>query len=451
MTKIVLVGAGSLQFGAGMLGDIFTSSTLKDAHIVLNDINGPAAERTLKVAQDYIDSNNLTQTVSAESDLRKGLVDATFVVISIEVGDRFALWDMDWHIPQQYGIPQVYGENGGPGGLFHSLRIIPPVLDIVGKVMEVAPNATIFNFSNPMSRICTTVHRAYPESKFIGVCHEVKSLDEHLPGILNMNREDFHYRAGGLNHFSVLSSLVSTKDGSDLMAQALDGAKVYFQNQPGYSDILTYTRETGKIVDTEGWHSKKLKNLTPSRPWSDRWLFKEVLEKFGAMPITYDSHFGEYIHWAHEVSDHQGILDFYTLYRNFLGDIEPRITTDLNERVVPMIEGILNNETYEEYAVNIPNAGYIKGLPDWICVEVPAYVNINGLTGIPIELPAGIRGLLCNQIGIHDMTAEAILTKKKEAVLQALMVDPIVPTTQRLPAMVEHFIQKQSPWLDYLK
>ena len=115
--------------------------------------------------------NNLDFSISVDSDLRNGLKGADFVVISIEVGDRFALWDMDWRIPQQYGIGQVYGENGGPGGLFHSLRIIPPILEICQKVVDVAPNATVFNYSNPMSRICTTVHRAFPELKFIGMCH----------------------------------------------------------------------------------------------------------------------------------------------------------------------------------------------------------------------------------------------------------------------------------------
>ena len=91
MTKIVLVGAGSLQFGTGMLGDIFTSSVLKGAEIVLNDINEAAALRTLKVAQNFVADNNLDFTISVDADLRNGLKGADFVVISIEVGDRFAL------------------------------------------------------------------------------------------------------------------------------------------------------------------------------------------------------------------------------------------------------------------------------------------------------------------------------------------------------------------------
>ncbi|MYG43180.1 MAG: alpha-glucosidase, partial [Rhodobacteraceae bacterium] len=53
MTKIVLVGAGSIQFGAQLLGDIFQSKVLTDSEIVFNDINPVAVEKTRKLAQEY--------------------------------------------------------------------------------------------------------------------------------------------------------------------------------------------------------------------------------------------------------------------------------------------------------------------------------------------------------------------------------------------------------------
>lgn len=451
MTKIVLVGAGSLQFGSGMLGDIFQSAHLTDAQIILNDINEAAAKRTETVANAYIADNGLKQTVSVESNLAKALPGADFVVISIEVGDRFKLWDMDWKVPQQYGIGQVYGENGGPGGLFHALRIIPPILDICGKVMEHAPTATVFNYSNPMSRITTTVHRAYPGIKFIGMCHEIASLERHLPPLLGVARDKIHYRAGGLNHFSVMTDVTYLDSGESAYGDVRAKAEDYFGKQPGYSEILAASRKTGKAVDTEGWMDIDLSHITEVRPWSDRWLFKVILDNFGALPITYDSHFGEYIQWAHDCSDHRGILDFYTYYRNYLGHVTPTIEKDLHERVVPIMEGLVTGNAYEEAAVNIPNAGFIKDLPDWIAVEVPANVDKNGVQGIAVDIPAGIRGLLSNQIGIHNMTAEAILQKKKDLVVQALLVDPVVTVSKGIPELVDHMIAEQSPWLDYLK
>ena len=325
MPKIVLVGAGSLQFGTCMLGDLFQSRVLTTAEVVLNDINQSAAMRTLKVAQDFVADHNLDFSITAEPNLEKALANADFVVISIEVGDRFALWDQDWKIPQQYGIAQIYGENGGPGGLFHSLRIIPPILEICEKVLQIAPNATVFNYSNLMSRICTTVHRKFPELNFIGICHEIASLERFLPSILKTTMDNIEYRAAGLNHFSVMTEVRYKDSGKDAYEDVLQNAEAFFTALPGYSEILSAKRASGTSVETEGWMEVDLSHIQDVRPWSDRWLFREIIARFGCFPITTDSHFGEYISWAAECSDHRGILDFYTYYRNFLGDSDPKI------------------------------------------------------------------------------------------------------------------------------
>ena len=44
----------------------------------------------------------------------------------------------------------------------------------------------------------------YPEMKFIGLCHEISSMERQLPDILKTPFENIEYRAGGLNHFSIL-------------------------------------------------------------------------------------------------------------------------------------------------------------------------------------------------------------------------------------------------------
>jgi alpha-galactosidase len=131
--------------------------------------------------------------------------------------------------------------------------------------------------------------------------------------------------------------------------------------------------------------------------------------------------------------------------------VTPTIKAELHERVVPIMDGILTDSGYEEAAVNIPNKGYIKDLPDWIAVEVPANVTATGVKGIQMDLPHGIKGLLTNQIGIHDMTAEAILNKSRDLVVQALLVDPVVTVSKGIPDLVDNMIAEQSPWLDYLK
>ncbi|HZK19575.1 MAG TPA: alpha-glucosidase [Treponemataceae bacterium] len=452
MMKIVLVGAGSAQFGCGTLGDIFCSSQLQGAEITLLDINAQAVDTVFQVAKDTIKKHGLQFTVNATTDRKAAFVDADFIISSIEVGDRFKLWDEDWKIPLQYGFKQVYGENGGPGGMFHSLRIVPVILDIVKDAMKICPEAYIFNFSNPMTAICTTVKRAYPEAKFIGLCHEIASLNTWLPSILSMDLDDLSFRAAGLNHFSCMVALKDKKTGRDLYPELLDKAEGFFQDESGFSDVLDKYRETGSLVESEKYYREHGSSKS-KYTWADRKLVKFMLKNYQLLPITTDSHFGEYLGWAYDVVDHRGILDFYDVYKiMMMQETRHHINLKTSERVIPIIDGILSDASFEEGAVNIINEGLIEDLPSWIAVEVPAIVNKSGVKGIPFAaLPKGYLGLLRSYCSVYDLTAEAIIHKSKEAVIQALLANPVVHHTRGLAEMVDRMIAQQSPWLDYLK
>ena len=445
--RIVLIGAGSAQFGYGTIGDVFQSEVLAGSHIVLHDINPVTMGVVQEYSQAYINEHNLPYTISATTDRAEALEGADFVIISIEVGDRFELWELDWRIPQQFGIQQVYGENGGPGGLFHAMRITPPILEICADVMQICPEAYVFNFSNPMSRICTTVHRAFPELKFIGLCHEIASLERFLPLVLERPFTDLSVRAAGLNHFSAVLSATYTDTGEDAYSDILARAPQFFGNMPQLDKARKYFKETGHSGASNGPEP-----MVETEAWPERRVFKAVLERFGVLPITSDSHFGEYIQWAYDATDHKGITDFYRFYKSYLMKVEPKIEQKVKERIVPIVEGILTDSGYEEPAVNIPNKGFIDELPEWLVVEVPAKVDKNGLHGIPMgQLPKGFLGLLRNQVAVHDMTAEAILHKSRDLALQALLVDPIVTRYQGMEEMLDTMIDYQWEWLSYLQ
>ena len=196
MNKIVLIGAGSTQFGLGTIGDIFKSKILEGSTITLHDINAKALENTKKIALKFKDELKVNYNIEATTDRREALNAATFCIISIEVGNRFDLWDQDWKIPLQYGFKQIYGENGGPGGLFHSLRIAPVILDICEDIIKICPDAFVFNYSNPMQRICHAVTTKFPNLKFIGLCHEIASMERQLPTLMETEFSNIEIKAG---------------------------------------------------------------------------------------------------------------------------------------------------------------------------------------------------------------------------------------------------------------
>ena len=116
-----------------------------------------------------------------------------------------------------------------------------------------------------------------------------------------------------------------------------------------------------------------------------------MLKNYKLLPITTDSHFGEYLSWAWDVVDHRGILDFYDVYKVMLSQEVPHeIRLETSERVIPIIDGIITDAKSEEAAVNILNTGLIDDLPSWLVVEVPAMIDKNGITGIRMgQLPKG--------------------------------------------------------------
>jgi len=443
--KVVLIGAGSANFGLSTLGDLLRSEVFEGSTICLHDINPVALKRVEDFGRKYIEVNHLPFKLEATIDRKTALQGADFCMISIEVGNRFDLWNQDWMVPLQFGIRQVYGENGGPGGLFHSLRIIPPILEICGDIMKICPDAFVLNFSNPMSRICTTVNRKYPDLKLIGLCHEVFSLPFHLPQILDTPLDNLFYRAGGLNHFSILLTVSYKDTGKDAYPDVRAKAPAYFEK---FDFLLEWA--------LEGADPNFVKTFIHRQPWAERGLFKVILEKFGYLPVTTDSHFGEYIQWAYDVADLQGILDFYRAYVVWTSQNinESRLLEGAGEGwgIMSLLEGILTNSGHEELAVNIPNDGFIDNLPKDIAVEVPAIVDRNGVHGVPLgKFPKSIGGLLNNQYAVHDLTAEAVLTASKAAALQALLVDPVVHSVKAAEQTLDAMLDIQNRYLGYLR
>jgi alpha-galactosidase len=420
---IVLIGAGSAMFGLGALGDIFKCRALDGSTVVLHDINEEALKKVESVTRDYIEKNSLPFCISATTDRKQALQNADFCIISIEVGDRYQLWEQDWKLPLQLGIPQVYGENGGPGGIFHSLRIIPHILEICEDISQICPQALVINLSNPMSTICLAISKKYPAIKVVGVCHEVSSLIQQLPQILNTDFSDLSIKAGGLNHFSILVEARYKKTGEDAYPDIRKKAPAFYETMP------------------------------------ERGLFREILDIYGCLPNTTDSHFGEYIQWAQEVADHQGILDYYNKYMY-------ECTKPINEyrrikcgtlpseywRVVPIIKGVVTNSGHEELAVNIRNDGFIGCLPDNLFVEVPATINANGIHGIRLDaIPKGFEALLRNRVGVLELTTDAVLYESKALALQALLAEPVVNSVRNARKLLDMLLEYQQQYLSYLK
>ena len=71
MYKIVLIGAGSTQFGLGTVGDIFKSKILEGSTITLHDINPEALKNSKDIADKYKNELNVNCNIEATTNLQE--------------------------------------------------------------------------------------------------------------------------------------------------------------------------------------------------------------------------------------------------------------------------------------------------------------------------------------------------------------------------------------------
>ena len=91
--KIVIIGAGSTNFGLGLVGDFFKSKILSGSTLVLHDINSDTLKNTHKIANDYKEKLGVNFKIVSTTSRAEALQEANFCLISIEVGNRFDLWE----------------------------------------------------------------------------------------------------------------------------------------------------------------------------------------------------------------------------------------------------------------------------------------------------------------------------------------------------------------------
>ena len=148
MTRIVLVGAGSVEFTRNLLGDFLSYPELRDAELVLHDIDEERLATAMRMAHWSAEALGATPSIRGELDRRAALRDADFVIDTIQVGGARAT-HIDFDIPARYGLQYTINDTINVGGVLRGLRTIPVVLAIVRDIEEVCPDAIVPELHEP--------------------------------------------------------------------------------------------------------------------------------------------------------------------------------------------------------------------------------------------------------------------------------------------------------------
>jgi alpha-galactosidase len=104
---------------------------------------------------------------------------------------------------------------------------------------------------------------------------------------------------------------------------------------------------------------------------------------------------------------------------------------------------------------NVLNHGLIDNLPAGCVVEVPCLVDANGVQPTRIgALPTHLAALMRTQVNVQELTVEAALTGRREAVYHAAMLDPHTAAEldlEQIWRLVDELIDAHGAWLPPLR
>ncbi len=434
--KITFMGAGSTVFAKNVIGDCMCTESLCESEFALYDIDGDRlreSELMLNAINNTINSGKAKITCHLSVENRKNaLRGASFVVNAIQVGLYDPCTITDFEVPKRFGLRQTIGDTLGIGGIMRALRTIPVLEDFARDMSEVCPDALFLNYTNPMAMLSGFMQR-YTGINTIGLCHSVQTCSNSLLKQLGMEDklEGRRELIAGINHMSWLLQ-IKDKDGNDLYPEIKRRAKEKNTTEK-HGNMVRFD-----YIDKLGYY------CTESSEHNSEYNMFYIKDKYPELIDRFNIPLDEYPRRCiNQIADWEKRRD--ELINN------PTLSHERsNEYASRIMEAMVTCGTYK-IGGNVLNTGLIDNLPSDACVEVPCLIDGQGIHPCHVgRLPVQLAAMNMTNINVQLLTIEAAVTKKKEHIYQAAMLDPHTDSElsiDKIIEMVDSLIEEHGSWL----
>ena len=432
MPKITFIGAGSTVFTKNLLGDILAFPELATSTIALHDIDEDRLHTSEIVARNVAQALKAHPKIESTTDRRAALDGADYAICMIQVAGYKPGTVIDFEIPKKYGLRQTIADTLGIGGIMRGLRTVPVLLEMTRDMVELCPSALFLNYVNPMAINCWALHRA-TNIQVVGLCHSVPHTAGELAHDIGLPIDEINYLAAGINHMAFYLRFERKVDGviEDLyprIHQVISQGRVPLANQVRY-DML---QRLGYFVTESSEH------FSEYVPWFIKRDRPDLIEQYH-IPLD------EYIRRCEEQIANWEVLG--QELKSGLQKLDIERSVEYGSLIIHSMETGKPRTVY----ANVPNNGLISNLPPDCIVEVPCLVDKNGLQPTTIgSLPPHIAALIQTNVNVQRLTVEAVLTRKRDHIYHAAMLDPHTAAELDLDqiwSLVDELIAAHGDWL----
>jgi alpha-galactosidase len=452
--KIAMIGAGSIGFTRRLMRDILGVPELHDTTFALTDINPHNLDMVNQLCKRDVEGNHLPAKIVTTTDRQAAIQGSDYVICMIRQGGLEA-FETDIDIPLKYGVDQCVGDTICAGGIMYAQRTIHALLGFCKDIRELAkPGAIFLNYSNPMA-MNTWACNKYGGVKTIGLCHGVQGAHWQITKAVNqwaqkqglvpsdykMHRREVDVIFAGINHQTwCIKAQWRGMDVIPRLYEMMSAVEEFQRTEKVRLDVLKRfgyysTESNGHLSEYVPWYRKRTDQI---KQWIDMssWINGET---------------GGYLRVSTE-----GRNWFETDFPNWLKQEPPKISPDdrSEEHGSYIIEALETGRPYRGH-FNIPNQNHITNLPNECIIEIPGYVDRNGIN-MPVvgDLPLACAATCSASVRVQQMGMEAAVHGDVTLLKQAMLHDPLVAAVcdpEEIWQMTDEMLIAQAQWLPQYK
>lgn len=434
--KVAFIGAGSLGFTRGLLKDILSVKAFSNIEVAFTDMNEENLRMVTQLCQRDIDENGLNIKIHSTPDRREAFRDAKYVINCVRVG-MLEAFETDVEIPLKYGVDQCVGDTLCIGGIMYGQRGIATLLDFCRDIREVAkPGCILLNYSNPNAMLTWACNK-YGKVKTYGLCHGVQHGHAQIAKAFGVEVKDVDIICAGLNHQTwYISAKIKGEERVQELYELMLNQQEMLDNENIRLDVMKNfgyysTESNGHLSEYLSWYRKRPEDMEKWINYSS-WIQGETA---GYLRVCKEGR-----NW------------FETDFPNWLQ--EPAKEYKYEDRSAEhgsyIIESLETGRPYRGH-FNIMNEGCISNLPDECVVEVPCYVDFNGVSVPKVgDLPLGCAAICSQSVWVQKLSVEAAVQGDIRLLYQAAMMDPLtgaVCTPAEIRQMVDEMLIAGEQWL----
>lgn len=429
--KIAVIG------GAGVRTVIFINGLLKRYkklnidEVSLFDINKEKLDIIGKLCMYVVEREKKDLKITLCDTCEEAVTGTNYIVTTLRVGGDHSRVE-DERAALSAGV--IGQETTGAGGFSMAARAIPVLLDYCKIFQKYAPEAWIFNFSNPSGVVNQALTQAGYD-KVIGICDAPSATKFRMAERLGVEEDELYVEFFGLNHLSWISSV--KKKGKEILSELVND-EIFLDSMQEFKTMDPEAIRSSKMLPNEYlyyyYHREKalehILNSENTRGEAIEKINQQMMKELSGMDINADPE-----------EALQTFLYYMQVRENSYMSVESGVSVRplLEKGKLPVPEGMgyagvmldciegMQSEEGKYLVLCIKNQGSLNFLDNDDIVEVTCKVSSRGIEPVKFgKIPLYCENLIRTVKSYEKCSIEAIVTNDREKAVWALAMNPLV-------------------------